>query len=210
VLNSQPTSAVMIPLSVSDDTEAALSVTSVTFTPGNWSTVKQVSVSGVDDNVKDGNQQTKVLTGAVTSNDAGYSGKNPPDVNITTLDDDSAFVNVLQPTQVETGEAPGSPEVTFTVVLTSAPTSSVTIPLSSTHPSEGIIISPASAELVFDDSNWNQPQTVTVQGVQDEGDPDGNAMYTIELGMVESGDGNYNGQDPDDVGGLLNIDDDVP
>jgi len=209
VLNSQPTSAVTIPLAVSDSSEASLAVSAITFTPGNWSTIKQVTVTGVDDNVKDGNQQTKVLTGTVTSNDGEYAGKNPADVNITTLDDDSAFVNVVQPTQKETGEAPGSPTVTFTVVLTSAPSSSVTIPLSSSAPGEGLIVSPASAELVFDDSNWDIPQTVTVEGVQDDGTVDGNPMYSIELGMAQSADTNYDGFDPADVTGLLNIDDDA-
>jgi hypothetical protein len=85
----------------------------------------------------------------------------------------------------------------------------VTIPLSSSEPTEGLIVSPASAELVFDDSNWNTPQTVTVEGVQDDGTVDGNFMYFIALGLAQSADGNYDGFDPDDVTGLVNIDDDV-
>jgi hypothetical protein len=83
----------------------------------------------------------------------------------------------------------------------------VTIPLSSSAVSEGIIISPSpELQLVFDASNWNTAQWVTVAGV-DEDIPDGNAMYDIQLGVVESDDANYENQDPDDVH-LVNVDDD--
>jgi hypothetical protein len=181
----------------------------LTFTPGNW-TPKQATVTAVDDNVKDGNQNFKVLIGDLTSADQGYDGMNPDDVTVTTVDDDSAFVVVHKPAtpaECQTSEA-GTPTVTFTVELTSAPTSDVTIPLSSSLPSEGIITTPASAELVFTPSDYG-PQTVTVTGVQDDGTVDGDIMYVIELGLAQSSDTNYDGLDPDDVD-LLNLDDDVP
>ena len=53
---------------------------------------------------------------------------------------------------------------TFTVVLNSRPTASVTIPLVSSMPDEGTV-TPAS--LTFTTMNWNAPQTVTVTGVDD-------------------------------------------
>ncbi len=207
-LNSQPSANVVIPLSVSDTTEGSLQITSITITSGNWKMAKKVTVTGVDDNVKDGPQNFKVMTGNITSGDTGYNGKNPPDVSVTNLDDDSAFVSVIQPTMTQTGEAAGSPTVTFTVRLTSAPSAAVTIPLLSTQPGEGLITSPASGELVFDDTNWDQEQTVVVQG-QDDLSVDGDAMYAIEIGPAVSADSNYDGFDPNDVTGLLNIDDDV-
>jgi hypothetical protein len=213
VLRSQPKGVVTIPLSVSDDTEATLGqVTSVEFDSTDWRTTKQITVTAVDDNIKDGQQATKVLTGAVESTDSDYNDRNPPDVLLNTVDNDRAEVHVDQPApdSKETGEAPGSPSVTFQVQLRSAPQASVTIPLSSSAAGEGEIVSPAAGELIFDASNWDEPQIVTVSGVQDDGTVDGNPMYDIVLGPAESDDSDYDGYDPDDVIGLVNIDDDAP
>jgi hypothetical protein len=78
---------------------------------------------------------------------------------------------------------------TFTVVLTAPPTSDVTIPVSSSDPSEGAV---STATLTFTSSNWNVPQTVTVTG-QPDGVADGNVAYTIDLGPSSSLDPNYDG-----------------
>jgi len=207
VLDSQPKGNVVIPLSVSDATEAKLAVSSVTFTSGNWKTPKQVTVTGVDDQAADGLQKTQVVTGVVESTDPGYDGRNPPDVSITTLDDDSAFIKVSAPSMTSTGESPTAPSVTFTVVLTSMPSAKVTIPLNSSLPSEGVVSIPASGELVFDGTNWDTPQTVTVVGVQDDGTVDGNRAYAIQLGPSVSTDTGYDNKTPMDIM-LTNLDDD--
>ena len=182
------------------------------FNASDWRTTKHITVTAVDDDIKDGPQATKVLTGVIESTDTDYNDKNPPDVSLTTVDDDRAEVHVTQPDPAEkaTGEALGSPTVTFQVVLTSAPSSSVTIPLSSSAPGEGEILSPIAGKLVFDATDWNMPKTVTVSGVQDDGTVDGNPMYDIVLGLAQSADGDYDDFDPEDVRGLVNIDDDVP
>ena len=52
----------------------------------------------------------------------------------------------------------------FTVVLTSQPTSDVTIPVSSSDSTEGTV---STAQLIFTPDNWNVPQTVTVTGQSD-------------------------------------------
>ena len=67
VLNSKPTANVTIPLSSSDDNEGSLTITSVTFTPDNWNAAQTVTVHGEDDNVADGPQPYKILTGKATS-----------------------------------------------------------------------------------------------------------------------------------------------
>lgn len=208
VLKSQPKAAVTVPLEVSDGTEAKLAVTSISFTTGNWQVPKQVTVTGVDDNVADGAQDTQVLVGILESTDAGYDGRNPPDVDIRTTDNDSATIIVNPPAANLTGEAASAPSVTFSIELSSAPTSPVTIPLASSMPSEGIITEPIPAELVFDSSNWNVKQFVTVQGVDDSA-PDGTVDYLLEIGPSTSADSKYNGKDPTDLE-LKNEDDDPP
>lgn len=208
VLKSQPTATVTVPLEVSDDSEAKLLVTSVSFSTSNWKTPKQVTVTGVDDNVVDGAQDTKVLVGVITSADPGYDGKNPPDVDIRTTDNDSAAIVVHPPATIVTGEDPSAPTVTFSIELSSAPTAPVTIPLSSSEPDEGMITSPSPAELVFDGNNWNEPQFITVKGV-DDASPDGTIDYVLEIGPSVSDDPKYDGKDPADLD-LQNEDDDSP
>jgi large repetitive protein len=115
---------------------------------------------------------------------------------------------VHEPLSTMTGEAADAATVTFSIELGSAPTAPVTIPLSSSNPNEGLITSPSSAELVFDSDNWNEPQQVTVKGV-DDSDPDGTVGYVLEIGPSESDDAKYEGINPKDLN-LQNEDDDPP
>jgi photosystem II stability/assembly factor-like uncharacterized protein len=92
---------------------------------------------------------------------------------------------------------------TFTVVLNKQPTSDVTIGLSSSDTSEGMV-SPDS--LVFSTVNWNVPQVVTITG-QDDGKNDGDITYTVATAAAVSLDMEYNGRDAVDVR-VINIDND--
>ena len=94
-----------------------------------------------------------------------WTDGNPADIDLTNSDNDTAGVTVSAPSSSTTTEAGGT--VTFTIRLNSEPTSSVTLPLSSTDTSEGTV-SPSS--LTFTAANWNVPQTVTVVGVNDNVD----------------------------------------
>jgi len=94
-------------------------------------------------------------------------------------------------------------QATFTVKLNNQPTANVTIPVSSSDTSEGII---SPENLTFTSANWNINQTVTVTGV-DDAIVDGNQNYTIILNAAVSGDANYNGLNPADVS-VINIDND--
>jgi subtilisin family serine protease len=113
----------------------------------------------------------------------------------------SIDVSVPSPsaTTTETGST-----VSFTVVLGSAPSADVSIPVSSNDPTEGTV---STSSLVFTATNWNVPQTVTVTGVDDFVD-DGNIAYSIVLGVAVSADATYNGVNPPDVA-LTNQDNDT-
>ncbi|NTV14957.1 MAG: hypothetical protein HGA96_13665 [Desulfobulbaceae bacterium] len=84
---------------------------------------------------------------------------------------------------------------TFTVRLGSQPTANVTIPVSTSDPSEGSV---APASLTFTNANWNTDQTITVTGASDIL-ADGPITYSILLGLAASTDSKYNGLDPADV-----------
>jgi len=103
---------------------------------------------------------------------------------------------------------------TFTVVLKAQPTSDVTINISISDTTEGLISggnSPstltASITLTFTSSNWSIPQTVTVTG-QDDSIVDGNQTFTIVTAAANSTDSGYSGLNPDDVS-VTNSDNDT-
>ena len=102
-------------------------------------------------------------------------------------------VVISQTSGLTTTEAGGSSQ--FTVVLTAAPTSNVTIAVASSDTSEGTT---STSSLTFTTANWNVAQTVTVTGVND-GWIDGNKGYAITLGAMSSSDSRYNGLDPTDI-----------
>jgi len=193
VLTSQPTANVTIELSSSNTAEGTVAPLSLTFTAANWSVEQTITVTGIDDFVDDGNISYIVLTAAATSSDSLYTGKNPPDVAVTNLDNDTAGITVSPTSGLNTSEA-GS-EVTFTIVLNSQPTANVTIGLTSSDPTEGTV-SPAS--LTFTPGNWNVLQTVTVKGVDDLV-ADGPVAYQITTTVTPGSDLPYNGLNPADV-----------
>lgn len=75
---------------------------------------------------------------------------------------------------------------TYTAVLVTAPTANVTVTVSTNSQ-----LSASPAQLTFTPTNWNVPQTVTVQAIQD-GIAEGNHSGTISH-AVTSADQNYNG-----------------
>ena len=84
---------------------------------------------------------------------------------------------------------------TFSMVLNSQPTDSVTIGLSSSNSAEGTV-SPAS--LTFTPDDWSTPQTVTVTGADDML-ADGNVGYTIDAAPAVTNDPAYAGLVAPDV-----------
>ncbi|MFN7715246.1 MAG: Calx-beta domain-containing protein [Pseudanabaenaceae cyanobacterium] len=76
---------------------------------------------------------------------------------------------------------------TFTVKLTTEPNANVVIQLSSSKPNEGSV---SSVPLFFNASNWDQAQTVTITGV-DDNILDGDVAYKI-TGNASSNDPSYN------------------
>ena len=86
-LSSQPTSPVKIDLSSSDLTEGTVSPASVNLTPGNWDTPQTVTVTGVPDDLQDGDVAYTILTAPAISNDVNYNGMDAPDVAVTNQED---------------------------------------------------------------------------------------------------------------------------
>ena len=196
-----PTADVTVPLTSSNTGEGTVPV-SVILPSGSTDPVT-VTVTGVDDDVDDGDIAYTIITGDPTSADADYEAlgaDDVDDVSVTNQDDDAVGITVSPTSGLTTTEAGGTD--TFTVVLDCEPSDTVTIDISSSDTTEGTA---APAILTFTTANWDTLQTVTVTGVDDLVN-DADIQYTILTAAVG---GNYAGIDPSDVD-VTNSDDDVP
>ena len=201
MLRSQPTADVTIGLSSNDTTEGTVSPSTLTFTTVNWNVAQTVTVTGVNDDLDDGDIVYRIVTAAAVSADLNYGGFDPIDVLVTNTDDDTAGITVTPTSGLTTTEAGGT--ATFTVVLNAQPTADVAIGLSSSNTAEGTV----GPSLTFTSANWNTPQTVTVTGVNDALD-DGDIAYTIVTAAATSADALYNGINAADVA-VTNTDNDA-
>jgi uncharacterized protein (TIGR02145 family) len=159
VLNTQPTADVVIGLTSNDTTEGTVSPSSMTFTNANWNSTQTVTVTGVNDDVDDGDISYSIVTAAATSSDTDYSGLNASDVSATNTDNDTAGIT-QSATSATIGEASTD---TYTVVLDTEPSANVTVTLTSDDTSAATVTS----SLTFTSSNWSSAQTVTITGVDD-------------------------------------------
>jgi hypothetical protein len=191
-LTSQPVAPVTVTLTNPRPTEGALSAPSLTFTAANWNVPQVVTVTGVLNVVVDGDQ-TYTIALSAGSADPVYNGMSGPAVRVTNQDVTLPWVDVTPTSGLVTSESGGS--ATFTVRLSSQPSADVTIGLASSNPGAGV---PSVSSLTFTPANWNQPQTVTVTGV-DDFVVTGDTAYTIVTAPAVSTDPAYNGLDPADV-----------
>ncbi|WP_413162069.1 DUF4347 domain-containing protein [Capilliphycus salinus ALCB114379] len=203
VLTSQPLAEVTLNLASSNTAEGTLSTETVTFTPENWELPQTVTITGVDDNIADGNINYTIIVGEAVSNDAKYNGFQPDNIAVVNTDNETPGITVRPTSGLVTSEA--GETATFEVVLNTQPVDSVTLNLSSDNPAEGAVFLPS---LIFTPDNWDTPQIVTVTGV-DDNLVDGDIEYRILTESAISNDLNYNNLNPENVS-LTNLDNDVP
>ena len=200
-LTSRPAADVMVPIASADASEGIADKTGVTFTPTNWDTPQRITVTGQQDTISDGTVTYVVVLGVAMSADDDYGGLDPDDVTLQNIDDDTRGIAVTGG-PLSTSES-GTTD-SFTVVLQSQPSASVTVAVTSSDTTEATL---STASLVFTSANWNQAQTVTVTGVDDLL-ADNDQPFTIVLGAATSADTMYAGIDPNDVTGV-NTDNDI-
>ena len=158
VLNTKPTANVTIGLNSDNVKEGTVSTNSLTFTPANWNTPQQVTVTGVDDSIIDGDIDYKVVTAAAVSTDANYNNRDVADVSISNQDNDTAGISA-SPTETKATE--GGANGSYGIKLTSQPIAPVTVNLTTGNQIQAI------APLTFTPNNWSVAQTVTVKAVDD-------------------------------------------
>ncbi len=206
VLNTMPTNDVTITIVSTNTAEGTVSTALLTFTNLNGTTPQTVTITGIDDQVDDGDIAYTITTGNTSSTQPAYNNLTVNDVSVTNLNDDIAGITVLPltPPALTTNES--GAQATFTVQLNTIPTSPVTVAVVSSDTTEGTV---STALLTFAaDVTALDPQTVTITGVQDLLQ-DGDIAYTINLGPASSIDTKYGGMAVSPVN-VNNIDDDSP
>ncbi len=175
VLDIEPNSDVVFNIVSEDTGEATVSPQTLTFTPGNWDTPQTVTLTGDDDFIIDGPQTFNVTVSVVNSQSANAFNNLEDLVEVTNSDNDVAGFTIAESDGETIVSESGSTD-TFTVVLNRGTAfSNVILDISSEDAGEGTV-SPTS--LTFTPANWDEPQTVTVTGV-DDNIVDGTVIFDV-------------------------------
>lgn len=182
VLNEAPSSNVNFTISSSSVSDATISPSSLTFTTANWNVPQTVTITGVDDQID--RNDTAIVSVAVNDSlsDNNFDPLSDQTIAVTLTDNDVAGVN-LTPTS---GSVTEGSSTTYNLVLNTQPTSNVAI---TPNTSSGATSSPAT--ITFTNSNWNIPQAITLNTVDDTL-ANGTRIITTSH-SYSSSDLNYNG-----------------
>lgn len=186
VLTDQPQTNVTFEILSENEAEATVAPAVITFTPDDWDRPQIVTVTGVDDLRLDGNQETSITVTVNTAvSDRLFSDLPGQVVRVVTLDDDVAGFTVSknEATVSETGTTDS-----FWVVLTVQPDEYVVLAIAASDSSEATV---DPTTLVFSPLAWDQPQEVTITGV-DDSLLDGDQRSLVEIAVdVENSDAKF-------------------
>jgi xanthine/CO dehydrogenase XdhC/CoxF family maturation factor len=193
VLNRPPTADVAV--TITPDAQVDLGggpATAVTlnFTTANWSTPQTITVNAVDDSVAEG-QKVSIITHGVSSADPNYNTATVRNISVTVVDDDVVGVTIVELGGVTNINEAGETSDTYSVVLNTQPTSSVTLTLTPDNQTDLGYGDGTPITLTFTTANWNTSQIVTVTAV-DDAVAEGAHVSRIHHATVAT-DPNYNG-----------------
>ena len=161
VLDGAPESAdTVVTLTVNAGAAEAVEAT-LTIPTGERSATAALTLTPVD-NAIDNAAATATVNAATTSS----LTLNPASLTVTITDDDERGVTVSAGT-LRVIEGPDG-RASYTVVLGSQPTSTVTVTLAVSSQPPGANLSVSLSSLSFTASDWNEPQTVTVTAEEDQ------------------------------------------
>ena len=199
-LGSQPTADVTVAVTGSDATELSFSPTSLEFTATDWNTAKFVTLSGLADNVVDGNQ-TVTVTYGLSSGDTDYGGL--PDVTQTlTVTDIQVAGLESDPTQLAPiNEAGDGSTATVTVRLSTAAEGGVALSFTSSAPA----VATLTADSVTATLTTTTDEAIVTLGAVSDNAVTGIRGYALQVSVV-SGPGGYAGLDLSVTGMVLDDD----
>lgn len=178
-LATAPGGTVTIAASSDTATEATVTSADLIFDDSNFGTVQQIVVTGQDDSVVDGDIAYQVSF-TVSAANTNYAGLTLGSQSLSNSDDETPGLTITPSTGLQTSEPNG--KATFDLSLSAQPAvgTTVSITLSSSDSTEGVVDAPAT--LSFNNGDWNTPQTVSITG-QDDTLLDGNVQYQIDFAI---------------------------
>jgi len=165
------------------------------FTVGNWDIPQTVTVTAVDD-ADEEEQETVRLSLETSSSDGNFNNGFSLSLPVIVADDDAGgvFINAGDGIAVTEGDGADS----YTVVLLSQPSGDVTISMQDTaeEPNQVTINGEdAIVEIVFTPANWDTPQTVAIEAIDDAVKEDVQVTTTVRHDVASS-DEDYNALSP--------------
>jgi len=93
VLNDQPITDVVFNITSDNTDEATLSPATLTFLDSTWNIAQTITITGVDDDIVDGNQLNNITVSVDdTSSDDRFNALEDKSVAVTTVDDDTPAI----------------------------------------------------------------------------------------------------------------------
>ncbi len=180
-LDSRPTGTVTVRVRGASG-DVTVDPSRLIFTTGTWDTAQEVEVTAGQDADA---EPDSVVTLTHAASGGGYDGVTGGTVTVTIDEDDTLRKGVtVTPTALTVDE--GGPAMSYTVVLNSEPTGTVSVRLggltapgtgdaatSVSATSQSLVVTPT--RLAFTRGSWSIPQTVTVRAPEDD---DGNSTTT--------------------------------
>ncbi|WP_156013475.1 COG1470 family protein, partial [Thioalkalivibrio sp. HK1] len=151
-LGHKPTGGISVSLS-NENSDIVLSKSSLEFIPSNWNKPQIVTVTAMQDNDNTDDADTITLSGTNVMN------KTIP----ITIDDDESITLVVSPDSLDIHEGGAG---SFSVRLSHRPAKDISVLLSNEN--SDIILD--EQQIVFNASNWNMMQEVTLRAIQDDND----------------------------------------
>lgn len=173
-LNAQPASDVTISFDVG--TQLSFAPNPLVITPAQWNVPQTIAVTAIDDDVAQGARTVSVALAFSGDPDFAAIPTGSVAVAVSIVDNDSAGIVLVQSggsTQVTEGGAGDD----YTLRLSSQPTAEVQIAVDG---GDQLVVSPTL--LSFTAANWNLPQMVTVNAIDDgivEGEHSGSVSHAL-------------------------------
>jgi len=182
VLSAPPSDDVTVYLQSLNEDEVIIDTSTLIFTTANWDITKKVLVTGVADNIDDGDTNNTIELAVTISDDPNYHLLNPDDVNVTNRNIvPSPHRIILTPLgDLNISESNGS--VIISVELATPISSDAYLDLS------GAPLDINISNLVFTSSDWNTPQLFTAKNTINI---DGNKTISVRAHIGFTLDPNY-------------------
>ena len=181
-LSAPPSGNVDLDLTVSNESKASVSPSSLSFTSQNWNVYQNVTVTALAD--EDGLDELIKVTNDPRG--GGYDAVSNVEFPVTIRDPDPDQPRILVPSMLTIDEGETT---TYTLRLSERPTENVTVTLT---PDSGILVNNAAlGSLIFTPENWNILHIVEITAEHD----DDNSSNEINLTHTANG-GGYHRSEP--------------